>query len=66
VPAGSIVVFSSYVFHRSGPNLTDQLRRVYLAQFTPQIIRGPDGRQWGQSVPFLKDGEIVWSEPATA
>jgi ectoine hydroxylase-related dioxygenase (phytanoyl-CoA dioxygenase family) len=66
VPAGSIVVFSSYVFHRSGPNLTDKLRRVYLAQFTPQIIRGPDGRQWGQSVPFLKDGEIVWSEGASA
>ena len=25
VPAGSIVVFSSRTFHRSGPNLTGQL-----------------------------------------
>jgi ectoine hydroxylase-related dioxygenase (phytanoyl-CoA dioxygenase family) len=32
VPAGSIAVFSSTVMHRSGPNLTDEYRRVYVAQ----------------------------------
>jgi ectoine hydroxylase-related dioxygenase (phytanoyl-CoA dioxygenase family) len=62
VPAGSIVVFSSYVFHRSGPNLTDKLRRIYLPQYAPEIIRHPDGKQWGQAIPFLKNGEIVWHE----
>jgi ectoine hydroxylase-related dioxygenase (phytanoyl-CoA dioxygenase family) len=62
VPAGSIVVFSSYVFHRSGPNLTDKLRRIYLAQYTPEIIRDLQGKQWGQAVPFLKNGENIWRE----
>jgi ectoine hydroxylase-related dioxygenase (phytanoyl-CoA dioxygenase family) len=60
VPAGSIAVFSSYVFHRSGPNLTDKLRRVYLPQYSPEIIRNQQGEPWGQTVQFLKDGEIVW------
>ncbi|WP_228266064.1 phytanoyl-CoA dioxygenase family protein [Microlunatus elymi] len=32
VPAGSIVCFSSTVIHRSGANLTDTMRRVYLLQ----------------------------------
>lgn len=62
VPAGSIVVFSSYVFHRSGPNLTDKLRRVYLAQYSPRTIYNLEGKQWGQATPFLKNGEIVWTE----
>ena len=62
VPAGSIAVFSSYVFHRSGPNLTDKMRRVYLPQYSPTIIYDLQGKQWGQAVPFLKNGEIVWRE----
>lgn len=60
LPAGSIAVFSSYVFHRSGPNLTNKLRRIYLPQYSPEIIRKQTGEQWGQAVPFLKNGEIVW------
>jgi ectoine hydroxylase-related dioxygenase (phytanoyl-CoA dioxygenase family) len=64
VPAGSIAVFSSYVFHRSGPNLTNKLRRVYLPQYSSTIIRNLDGKQWGQAVPFLKNGENVWREEA--
>jgi ectoine hydroxylase-related dioxygenase (phytanoyl-CoA dioxygenase family) len=64
LPAGSIAVFSSYVFHRSGPNLTDKLRRVYLPQYSSSIIRNLDGEQWGQAVPFLKNGENVWREEA--
>ena len=62
VPAGSIACFSSYVFHRSGPNLTNKLRRIYLPQYSPQVIYGLDGKQWGQAVPFLKNGEIVWRD----
>ena len=62
VPAGSIVAFSSYVFHRSGPNLTDKLRRVYLSQYSSEIILNKEGKPWGQTVPFLKNGEIVWRE----
>lgn len=64
VPTGSIVAFSSYVFHRSGPNLTDKLRRIYLPQYSSTIIRDLKGNPWGQSVPFLKNGENVWREDA--
>jgi ectoine hydroxylase-related dioxygenase (phytanoyl-CoA dioxygenase family) len=38
VPAGSIACFSSTLFHRSGANETDRVRRVYLAQYSSQPI----------------------------
>ena len=38
VPAGSIACFSSTIFHRSGPNTTDEMRRVYLAQYSTEPI----------------------------
>jgi ectoine hydroxylase-related dioxygenase (phytanoyl-CoA dioxygenase family) len=41
-PAGSIVVFSSVVMHRSGPNMTDRMRRVYLAHYSNNVIRFKD------------------------
>ena len=43
VPAGSVVSFSSTLFHRSGPNTTDQMRRVYLAQYSAEPILTEDG-----------------------
>jgi ectoine hydroxylase-related dioxygenase (phytanoyl-CoA dioxygenase family) len=42
-PAGSIACFSSTVLHRSGPNTTDQMRRVYLAQYSTEPILTADG-----------------------
>ena len=59
VPAGSIVAFSSYVFHRSGPNLTNRFRRVYLPQYSSEIVLTPKGEPHGQAVPFLKDGQNI-------
>jgi ectoine hydroxylase-related dioxygenase (phytanoyl-CoA dioxygenase family) len=44
VPAGSIACFSSTVFHRSGANITDRIRRVYLAQYSAEPILNEDGR----------------------
>ena len=41
--AGSIVCFSSTVFHRSGPNLTDHMRRVYVAQYSAQPLLDAEG-----------------------
>jgi ectoine hydroxylase-related dioxygenase (phytanoyl-CoA dioxygenase family) len=38
VRAGSIVCFSSTVFHRSGPNTTDRMRRVYVAQYSAEPL----------------------------
>jgi ectoine hydroxylase-related dioxygenase (phytanoyl-CoA dioxygenase family) len=54
-PAGSIAVFSSTCFHRSGVNTSPKQRRVYLAQYSPEpILR--DGRPAILAEPFLKDG----------
>jgi ectoine hydroxylase-related dioxygenase (phytanoyl-CoA dioxygenase family) len=58
--AGSIVVFSSVVIHRSGANRTDRNRRVYLAQYSKEVIRSKDGTSpWGSFEPFLKAGQNI-------
>ena len=60
VPAGSIVVFSSRTFHRSGPNVTDEYRRCYLAQYSAEPIMNPDGSElWGRAEPILQGGQRV-------
>lgn len=58
VPAGSIAVFSSFTFHRSGFNRTNRWRRVYLAQYSGEIVRKLDGTPWGRHDDFLKKGVI--------
>lgn len=40
-PAGSLVAFSSTTLHCSGPNVSDNTRRAYLAQFSPEPIIDP-------------------------
>ena len=42
VPAGSMACFSSTLFHRSGANTTDRMRRVYLAQYSAEPILNED------------------------
>lgn len=60
VPAGSIAVFSSRTFHRSGANTTDQYRRSYLAQYSSEPIMNRDGTElWQRADPVLKDGVRV-------
>ncbi len=63
VPAGSVVVFSSRTFHRSGPNTSPRVRRSYLAQYSREVIMNKDRTApWGQAVPFLTDGQRMrWS-----
>ena len=59
-PAGSIACFSSTVFHRSGPNLTGKMRRIYLPQYSAEPIRKADGEGlWNLAVPFIENGERV-------
>jgi ectoine hydroxylase-related dioxygenase (phytanoyl-CoA dioxygenase family) len=41
-PAGSIVVFSSLTPHRTGPNLSSQVRKSYIVQFAPDGARAVD------------------------
>ena len=57
VPAGSIVCFSSTVLHRSGPNTTDHMRRVYVAQYSAEPILAEDGNGPRHlAEPLLVDG----------
>jgi ectoine hydroxylase-related dioxygenase (phytanoyl-CoA dioxygenase family) len=62
VPAGSIAVFSGLVFHRSGFNTTDRMRRVYLSQYSSaQSMKADGSGPFGPAVPFLQDGERIYS-----
>ena len=60
VPVGTIVVFSSRMFHRSGANKTDKMRRSYLAQYSMEPIMNKDqSKIWAQAVPFVIQGAVV-------
>jgi len=60
VPAGSLVVFSSLTFHRSGANTTDRMRRAYVTQYSPQPIHKPHTDEpLHLARPFLAEGRIV-------
>lgn len=57
VPAGSLVVFSSLCFHRSGPNTTNRMRRAYVTQYSPEPIYKPGTSELMHlGVPFLQQG----------
>lgn len=58
-PAGSIAVFSSTAFHRSGANNTPRMRRIYSIQFSPETIYEADGSLKGLAEPFLREGRRV-------
>lgn len=60
VPAGSLVVFSSLCFHRSGANTTDHMRRAYVTQYSPAQIKRPESDELMHlGVPFLANGDRV-------
>lgn len=63
VPAGSIAVFSSTTFHRSGPNKTNRVRRVYLPQYSVAPIMDENGELKGFAEPFIENGKIVAALP---
>ena len=59
-PAGSVVAFSSRLLHTTGANRTEKMRRVYLAQYTPEAMLNPGTRQLRRNaVPLLQNGEHV-------
>jgi len=60
VTAGSIVAFSSLLLHATGENRTPHLRRVYLAQYSAEVILNPGTKQLRRdAIPFLKNGSQV-------
>jgi ectoine hydroxylase-related dioxygenase (phytanoyl-CoA dioxygenase family) len=63
VPAGSIVVFSSLTFHRSGANTTDKMRRAYVTQYSPEPIYAQNSEELMHlGVPFIDDGRKLRNE----
>ena len=62
VPAGSIVCFSSFNLHCSGPNTSQDYRRVYLPQYSSHVIHHTRGHPWAQAVPFVRDGRIAYDQ----
>jgi ectoine hydroxylase-related dioxygenase (phytanoyl-CoA dioxygenase family) len=58
-PAGSIAVFSSVTFHRSGANLTPRMRRAYAIQYSPEVVLDKDESLKGLADPFLEHGRRV-------
>src|SRR5687768_2597315 len=60
VPAGSVAVFSSTCFHRSGANHGNRLRRVYLAQYSSHPIMNRDGTKLAAfAESLLRNGQKV-------
>ena len=60
VPAGSVVAFSSRLLHATGANRTPNMRRVYLAQYTPEVMLNPGTRRLRRNaVPLVLDGKQV-------
>lgn len=60
VPAGSVACFSSTLFHCSGPNTTDRMRRVYVAHYSAEPVLTEDGSgPLRLAVPLLAAGERV-------
>lgn len=56
VPAGSLVVMSGLLPHRSGLNDSDTVRRAYLCQFSPKPVVDDKGKPINMAVPVLRDG----------
>jgi ectoine hydroxylase-related dioxygenase (phytanoyl-CoA dioxygenase family) len=60
VPAGSVVAFSSYTLHATGANRSDRARRVYLAQYTPEVMLDPGTLQLRRNaIALLRQGRQV-------
>lgn len=58
-PAGSIALFSSVTFHRSGLNRSPRLRRSYLIQYSQEPLVRSDGKPWGRTEQILRAGQPV-------
>ena len=59
VPAGTLLAFTSHTFHRSSSNQSNMMRRAYLIQYSPEVIRKPDGSVHLNDKAFLKEGKVV-------
>lgn len=58
VPKGSVLVFSSLIMHRSGPNTSGRHRRAWIIQYCPSQARSAlSGRHLDDRLLVARDGE---------
>jgi len=59
-PAGTVVAFSSRALHATGANATPKMRRVYLAQYSPEPIVNPGSNHLRRNaIAFVRGGRQV-------
>jgi ectoine hydroxylase-related dioxygenase (phytanoyl-CoA dioxygenase family) len=61
-PAGSVVVFSSLTPHRTGPNLTDHVRKAYIVQYAPTgavVLHGSGRREHTPASDPIRQYEVL-------
>ena len=58
-PAGSLIVQSDLLPHRSGLNASSAVRRAYLCQFSPRPVVDERGHPIQMAVPLLRNGREV-------
>jgi phytanoyl-CoA hydroxylase len=60
---GQVAIFSSLMLHKSGPNVSDQVRRGYVPQYHhPNVRSTRTGKPWGDLYPVLRGGKRVDTE----
>ena len=63
VPKGSVLVFSSLIMHRSGPNTTDDPRRAWIIQFCSAEARSALSSRVLDDRLLIADGGVWLDEP---
>ena len=57
---GQVAIFSSLTLHKSGSNVSSEIRRGYVPQYhVPDVVAVHDGNPWGDRFPVLRDGKPV-------
>lgn len=58
--AGQVAIFSSLTLHKSGANVSKEIRRGYVPQYHhPNVIADRTGKPWGDLWPVLRGGKPV-------
>jgi ectoine hydroxylase-related dioxygenase (phytanoyl-CoA dioxygenase family) len=57
---GQVAIFTSLMLHKSGPNVSQEIRRGYVPQYhVPNVIAENTGKPWGDLWPVLRGGKRV-------
>jgi ectoine hydroxylase-related dioxygenase (phytanoyl-CoA dioxygenase family) len=58
--AGQVAIFNSLLLHKSGPNVSREVRRAYVPQYHhARVVRADNGQPLGDRVPIVRRGRPV-------